>query len=77
MQQKLTVAQTVKICPALCGTRRFITVFITASPRLHPKPQNSTPNPYFMFRYKMHLNYALLYASGTLQAKSYQEIFQI
>jgi hypothetical protein len=72
----LRTAQTVKICPALCGTRRFITVFTTASPRLYTKPENSTPNPYIMLRYKMYLNYALLNASGTLQAISYQRIFQ-
>jgi hypothetical protein len=67
----------VKICPALCGTRTFITVFTTASPRLYTKPENSTPHPYIMFKYKMYFNYALLNASGTLQAISYQRIFQI
>jgi hypothetical protein len=46
--EKLMVAQTVKTFPALYGTRRFITVFTTASPRLYPKPDNSTPNPYIL-----------------------------
>ena len=48
-----------------------------SSPSSLPKARNSTPNPYIMFRYKMHFNYALLYASRTLEAISYQEIFQI
>jgi hypothetical protein len=46
--QKLIVAQIMKIFPALCGTRRFITVLTTASPLLYPKPENTIPKPYII-----------------------------
>ena len=44
--EKLTGSQPLKKFPALYGTRRFITAFISASPSPYPEPARSSPFPY-------------------------------